>query len=172
MLSSKLKSTSKHCNLLCRSIHIEKKLESLGITLFKKVIPRGNYVPFVKVDNVIYIAGHLPIKENNELVVGRLGENMNVDEGKHAARLAGIQLISTMKLAVGDLDKIKRIVKIFGVVNSTNDFQKQADVMNGCSDLFGDVFGEKGIHSRTSIGTSVLPLGIPIEIEAIIEVEE
>ena len=129
-------------------------------------------VPFIKSKNVIYIAGHLPVKQNNELVIGRLGENMSVEDGQFASRLAGIQLISTLKLAVGDLDKVKKIIKIVGVVNSTNDFQKQADVMNGCSNLMGDVFGEKGIHARSSFAANVLPLGVPVEVEAIVEIEE
>lgn len=129
-------------------------------------------VPFIKSKNIIYVAGHLPVKQNNELVIGRLGENMSVEDGQVASRLAGIQLISTLKLAVGDLDKVKKIIKIVGVVNSTNDFQKQADVMNGCSNLMGDVFGEKGIHARSSFAANVLPLGVPVEVEAIVEIEE
>jgi enamine deaminase RidA (YjgF/YER057c/UK114 family) len=107
------------------------------------------------------------------MVVGRLGENMTVEQGQEAARFAGLQMLSTLKVAVGDLDKVKKIVKLVGFVNSTNDFTMQANVMNGCSDLMGEVFGlEIGRHARSSLGTNVLPLGVAVEIEAVVEVSD
>lgn len=155
-----------------RCVHVEAKLVQMGITLpHVPSKPKANYVSWVKIGNLIYISGHLPQKLDGSLISGRLGENMNLSEGQEAARLVGIQLLATMKSAVGDLDKIKRIVKLFGIVNSTNDFHSQHLVVNGCSDLMGDVFGlDVGQHARSAIGTSVLPLGVPVEIEAIIEV--
>lgn len=118
---------------------------------------------------MLYLAGHIPLDENGTLVVGRLGENISLEEGKLAAKLVGLGLISTLKNNLGDLDKVKKIVKITGFVNSTSDFSSHHLVMNGCSDLMGEVFQEAGVHSRSAIGTGVLPLGIPIEIEAIVE---
>lgn len=132
--------------------------------------PKGNYVPFVVSGNMVYIAGHLPQKLDKSLILGRLGENMTVAQGQEAARLAAINMIATMRAATkGDLEKVKRIVKVVGFVNSTNEFQAQATVVNGCSDLLAEVFGEKGRHARSAIATNVLPLGVPVEIEAIVE---
>lgn len=140
-----------------RQIHVEARLQSLGIELPPQPIPKGNYINFVKTGNLIYIAGSLPQPKGGALMKGRLGENMTIEEGQLAARLAGLNMIATLQIACnGDLDKVKRIVKIVGFINSTNDFTAQATVMNGCSDLFGEVFQEKGRHARSAIGTSKL----------------
>lgn len=106
-------------------------------------------------------------------MTGRLGENLTLEQGQQAARLAGINLIATMRASTnGNLEKVKRIVKIVGFVNSTNDFTSQALVINGCSDLLAEVFQEKGSHARSSLANNVLPLDVPVEIEAIIEIED
>lgn len=97
----------------------------------------------------MYVAGHLPVERDGKLLTGRLGESMDVAQGQYAAKLCAVQMLSTLKLALGDLDRVKKVVKVFGVVNSTSDFTQQADVVNGCSDLLAEVFGyEKGPHAR------------------------
>ena len=108
------------------------------------------------------------------MVVGRLGENLTLEQGQEAARFAGLQMLATLKVATGgDLDKVKKIVKLVGFVNSSKDFTLQANVMNGCSDLMGEVFGvEIGRHARSSVATNVLPLGVAVEIEAVVEVSD
>jgi enamine deaminase RidA (YjgF/YER057c/UK114 family) len=129
---------------------------------------------YVQSGNQLFIAGHLPIPADGKpMLVGRLGENMTVEQGQEAARLAGLQILATLKSALGDLDRVKRVVKLVGFVNSTNDFHQQAMVMNGCSDLMGAVFGvEIGRHARSALGTNVLPFGVPVEIEAVVEIHD
>lgn len=145
----------KYALTVLRQVHIETRLLQLGITLPPQPVPKGNYINFVQTGNLVYIAGSLPQPINAPLITGRLGENMNIEQGKHAARLAGLNMIATLQIACGgNLDKVRRIVKIVGYVNSTLDFTSQATVMNGCSDLFGEVFQEKGRHARSAIGTS------------------
>lgn len=118
------------------------------------------------------MCGHLPQPADGPLVVGRLGESMTTEQGKAAAQLAALQMLASVKGACGDLDKVRRVVKIVGFVNSTTDYNTQHLVMNGCSDLIGDVFGvEIGRHARSSLGTSVLPLNVPVEIEGIFEID-
>lgn len=128
---------------------------------------------YIRRGNIVYISGHLPQLIDGTLIKGRLGENLTIEQGQEAAKLAGLQVLASLKAACnGDLDNVTKIIKLTGFVNSTNDFTSQATVMNGCSDLFGQVFGlEIGRHARAAIGTSVLPLGVPIEIEGIIEVK-
>jgi len=152
---------------------VEARIASLGYKLpAVPPTPKGNYMNFVLSGNQLFLAGHLPQPVDGPLMKGRLGENMSVEEGQVAARLAGLQMLASIKGAIGDLDKVKRVVKLVGFVSSTNDFTAQATVMNGCSDLFGDVFGvDIGRHARSSIATNVLPLGVPVELEAVIEVE-
>jgi enamine deaminase RidA (YjgF/YER057c/UK114 family) len=158
-----------------RYVHIEERIKQLGYLMPPSPPePKGNYMTFVKAGNMLHIAGHLPIPvDGRPMIVGRLGENMTVEQGQEAARLAGLQMLATVKGAIGDLDKVKRIIKLVGFVNSTNDFHKQAMVMNGCSDLMGEVFGvEIGRHARSALGSNVLPFGVPVEIEGIIEFKD
>ncbi|CAE7747108.1 TCP17 [Symbiodinium microadriaticum] len=129
-------------------------------------------MPFVQSGKMIYLAGHLPQDPTGKLVTGKVGKDVPVDDAYAAARLIGTNLITTMKSAVGDLDKVKRIVKLVGFVQCEGDFTQQPAVVNGCSDLMVEVFGmEKGRHARSAVGTNALPLGVAVEIEAIIEVE-
>ena len=157
-----------------RYIHIESKLAKLNYVIpDRPPNPKGNYVPFVRTGNLVFLSGHLPQNSDGTLVIGRLGENLTLEEGQAAAKLVAINLIASMKTATGGhLDKVKRIVKLVGLVNSANTFTQQANVMNGCSDFLAEVFGEKGSHARSAIGTNVLPLGVPVEIEAVIELED
>jgi enamine deaminase RidA (YjgF/YER057c/UK114 family) len=157
-----------------RGIKIEKRIAELGYSLPPvPPEPRGSYMTYMRHGNLVYISGHLPQHVDGTLMQGRLGENLTVEEGQAAARLAGLQMMASIRGACGDLDKVKKVIKLVGFVSSTNDFTSQATVMNGCSDLFGEVFGmEIGRHSRSALGVNVLPLGIPVEIEGIVEVED
>jgi enamine deaminase RidA (YjgF/YER057c/UK114 family) len=163
--------------LLKRSINVEARIIALGHDL--PPLPpaaAGTYMIFVRSGNMIYLSGHLPIpppSDGRTMLIGRLGENYTIEQGQEAAKICGLQLLASMKAAVGDLDKIKKVVKLVGFVNCTTDFTNQAQVMNGCSNLMGDVFGEKiGRHARSSLGANVLPFGVPVEIEAVVEVED
>lgn len=149
----------------------EKQLNKLGIHLFPPVAPIANYVKYVRVGNLIYLSGHGPDKPEGGQIFGKLGKDLSVEEGQQAARLTAISLISTLKAAVGDLNAVTRIVKVNGYVNSADGFGQQPAVMNGCSNLLVDVFGEKGKHTRTSVGVNALPNNIAVEIEMIVEVK-
>lgn len=148
----------------------EKQLKKLGISLFPPVAPIANYVKFVRVGNLIFLSGHGPDKPEGGQIFGKIGKDLSIEDGQQAARLTGISLISTLKAAVGDLNNVKRIVKVSGFVNSADGFGQQPAVMNGFSNLMVDVFGEKGKHTRTSVGVNALPNNIAVEIEMIVEV--
>ena len=149
---------------------IENKLTELGITLPEAPAPAANYVPFVRSGNLVFISGQISADENG-LIVGKLGENTETDAGAAAARRCGLALIAQLKSAIGSLDKVKRVVKLTGFVNSTPDFTEQPRVVNGCSDLMVEVFGDAGRHARAAVSAASLPLGVAVEIEAIFEVE-
>jgi enamine deaminase RidA (YjgF/YER057c/UK114 family) len=157
-----------------RSLHVENKIVELGYKMpAGPPLPKGNYMTYVQSGPYLYLAGHLPLPVDGDLMTGRLGENVDIESGQKAAHLCGMQMLASIKEALGDLDRVKRVVKIVGFVNSSNDFTDQAKVLNGCSDLMGEVFGtDVGRHARSAIGTSVLPLGVPVEIEAIIEIKD
>jgi len=151
---------------------VEDKIKSMGLALpGAPLAPKGNYMSYNITGKYVYLAGHLPQPAEGELMKGRLGENMTVEQGAHAARLCGLQMVASMKAACdGDLSKVKKIVKVVGFVASTNDFTAQPSVLNGCSDFLGEAFGvEIGRHARSALGVNVLPLGVPVEIEAVIE---
>jgi enamine deaminase RidA (YjgF/YER057c/UK114 family) len=143
----------------------EDKLRRLGITLPPVTAPVANYVNAVRTGNLLYLAGKGPAS-----VSGKLGREFNIDQGYQHARAVGLNLISVMKDELGSLDKVKRIVKVLGMVNAVPDFGDQPKVINGCSDLFVEVFGDKGRHARSAVGMGSLPNGIPVEIEVIVEV--
>ncbi len=150
----------------------EANLKSLGLTLPPIPPPGGVYKPFVVVGELAYLSGHGPYQDGDTYITGRLGENMDLDAGYAAAKQTGLALLATMKNQLGSLDKVKRIIKLLGLVNCTADFNQQPQVINGCSELFRDVFGEaKGIGARSAIGANSLPGGIAVEIEAIMEIE-
>ena len=135
--------------------------------------PKGAYRPLVIVDKLVYTSGHLPVRPTGELVIGRLGGDMTVEAGYEAARLAGLGILATLRKQFGTLDRIRRVVKVLGVVNSTPDFIHQPAVINGCSELFGRIFGhEGGFGARSAIAAPTLPLGVAVEIEALFELEE
>lgn len=146
------------------------KLAELGITLPPVAVPAAAYVPFVQTGNLVFLSGHIA-KKDGKPWVGQLGKNMTTDEGKAAARAIAIDLMGTLQAAVGDLSRVKRIVKLMSLVNSTADFTEQHLVTNGASELFGEVFGPQiGAHARSAFGVAQIPLGACVEIELIAEV--
>ena len=145
------------------------KLKTLGITLPAVSTPAAAYLPFVQTGKLIFLSGHLA-KKDGKVIVGQLGKNTSLEEGKQAARAIAIDLMGTLHAAVGDLNKVKRIVKVMGLVNSTADFTDQHLVTNGCSELLAEAFGEAGQHARSAFGVAQIPLGACVEIELIAEV--
>lgn len=148
---------------------VEKRLKELGIVLGDVPKPVGAYMPAVVSGSHIYVSGQLPIVEGSLAVRGRLGENLTLEEGIAAARIAAINTVAVLKRYISDLDKIRKIVKVTGYVASAKGFEMQAQVINGASDLYYEIFGERGRHARAAVGVSELPLGAPVEIELIAE---
>ena len=152
---------------------VEAKIKELGITLPEAPAPIATYVPGVRTGNLLFLSGVGPSPApDGRVYTGKVGADLTQEEGYEAARLVGINLLARIKSELGDLDKVKRIVKLLSMVNSTPDFNQQPAVANGCSDLMGEVFGEKGRHARSAVGMASLPNDIPVEIEMIIEVED
>jgi len=151
---------------------IEKRLAELGIVLTDKHPPMANYVSVQRAGNLLFLSGAGPLKDGKATVTGRLGENLTIEQGYAAAREAALQLIATLKHELGDLDRVEQIVKLLGFVSSTNDFYAQPAVINGASDLLVEVFGDKGRHARSAVGTNVLPFQVPVEVEAIVKVRD
>jgi enamine deaminase RidA (YjgF/YER057c/UK114 family) len=151
-------------------MNIYAKLSELGIELPPVAVPAAAYVPFVQSGNLIFLSGHIA-KKDGKPWVGQCGKTIATDEGKAAARAIAIDLMGTLHAAVGDLNRVKRIVKLMSLVNSTSDFTEQHLVTNGASELIGQVFGaEKGAHARSAFGVAQIPLGACVEIELIAEV--
>jgi enamine deaminase RidA (YjgF/YER057c/UK114 family) len=147
------------------------KLSSLGITLPPVSVPVAAYVPFVQTGNLVFLSGHIA-KKDGKPWVGQLGATLTTDEGKQAARAIAIDLLGTLHAAVGDLNKIKRIVKLMSLVNSTGNYTEQHLVTNGASELFAEVFGSaKGAHARSAFGVSQVPMGACVEIDLIAELD-
>ena len=144
------------------------KLSELGIELPPVSVPAAAYVPFVKTGNLVFLSGHIA-KKDGKPWVGQLGRNLQTAEGKDAARAVAIDLLGTLHAATGDLNKIHRIVKVLSLVNSTSDFVEHHLVTNGCSELIGQLFGDKGAHARSAFGVAQLPMGACVEIELIAE---
>jgi enamine deaminase RidA (YjgF/YER057c/UK114 family) len=146
------------------------KLKELGITLPPVATPAAAYVPFVRTGNLVFLSGHIA-KKDGKAWVGQLGKTIQTEEGKQAARAIAVDLLGTLHAAVGDLNQVKRIVKVMSLVNSTPDFTEQHLVTNGASELFAQVFGaEKGSHARSAFGVAQIPMGACVEIELIAEV--
>ena len=146
------------------------RLAELGITLAPLAVPAAAYVPFVRTGNLVFISGHIA-KRDGKAWVGQLGRDMVTATAKHAARAIGIDLLGTLHAAVGDLNRVERIVKVMSLVNSTPDFTEQHLVTNGCSELLGEVFGERGAHARSAFGVAQIPMGACVEIELIAQVQ-
>ncbi len=148
---------------------IEDRLAELNITLPKAAAPAANYVPYVISGNHLYISGQIPMGANGLEYIGKLGENTSVEDGQAAAKLCAINILAQAKSALGDLEKVKRLVKLVGFVNSTPDFTDQPKIINGASDFMVAAMGDKGPHARSAVGVAALPFGVAVEIEAIIE---
>jgi len=144
-------------------------LSQLNISLPPVAIPAAAYVPFVQTGNLVFLSGHIA-KKAGQPWVGQLGNNMHTAAGKEAARAIAIDLLGTLHAAIGDLNKVKRIVKLMSLVNSTGDFTEQHLVTNGASELIGQVFGDKGAHARSAFGVAQIPMGACVEIEMIVEI--
>lgn len=157
--------------LAAQKIDFDKKLKDMGIELFPPPKPIANYVKAVRTGNLVYLAGHGPTKADGTNITGKLGKDMTIEQGYEAAKQTGIAVLSTLKGEIGDLNKVKRIVKVLGMVNCTADFTDQPKVINGFSDLMVGLFGEKGKHARSAVGMSSLPNNIAVEVEMIVEVE-
>jgi enamine deaminase RidA (YjgF/YER057c/UK114 family) len=149
----------------------EAKLKEMNIELFKPSAPMANYVRAVRTGNLIYLSGHGPTRADGSNITGKVGRDLTTEQGYEAARQTGIALLSTLKSEIGDLSKVKRVVKVLGMVNCTEDFRDQPKVINGFSDLMVAVFGDKGRHARSAVGMYALPSNIAVEIEIIVEVE-
>ncbi len=148
----------------------ENKIKELKINLPEAKPPVGSYVATKIVGNLLYISGQISISENGELIKGKVGKDLSVDDGYKAAARCGLSIISQAKVACsGDLSKVKSCVKLTGFVNSTDNFTDQPKVINGASDLIASVFGEAGMHTRAAVSTNSLPLGVSVEVDAIFE---
>jgi enamine deaminase RidA (YjgF/YER057c/UK114 family) len=148
----------------------EQNFAVLGLNLPPAPQPLGVYKPFLIDGKYLYVSGHGTVKDDKSLIIGRIGEDMNPEEGKLAARQVGLAILSTIKTNLGSLDKVKRVIKVLGMVNCTPDFEKHPFIINGCSELFAKVWGEdNGIGVRSAVGMGSLPDNIPVEIEALFE---
>ncbi|RDV11305.1 RidA family protein [Pontibacter diazotrophicus] len=150
----------------------EERLKKMGIELPAPVKPVANYVTHVQAGNLLYLSGHAYCGAPTAVDIGKLGKDLTVEQGYQAARNAGVCVLATIKYALGELSRVKRIVRVLGMVNATEGFADHPKVINGFSDLMVEVFGEKGKHVRTAVGMGSLPGGIAVEIEVTLEVEE
>jgi enamine deaminase RidA (YjgF/YER057c/UK114 family) len=150
---------------------IETRLKEMGLELPAPGKPVANYVPAVRTGNLVFLSGHGPVLENGNLITGKVGADLTLEEGYKAARQVALVLLASLQSEIGDLDKVRRVVKLLGMVNCTPDFVDQPKVVNGASDLLVEIFGEKGKHARSAVGMNALPLNIAVEIEMIAEIE-
>jgi len=151
-------------------MEIEKRLKELGISLPAPPKPVANYVPAVRAGNLLFVSGHGPYNDGKTIISGKLGKELTIEEGYKTARNVALNCLASVKATLGDLNKVKRVVKLLGMVNCTEDFKDQPKVINGASDLLVEVFGDAGRHARSAVGMQSLPNGIPVEIEMILEV--
>jgi enamine deaminase RidA (YjgF/YER057c/UK114 family) len=148
----------------------DERFRQLNLTLPPAPKPIGVYKPFLIVDKFVYVSGHGTVKEDGSLIIGRIGKDLNIDEGKAAARQVGLAILATLTKNLGTLNKIKRVIKVLGMVNCVTEFERHPYVINGCSELFASVWGEEnGIGVRSAVGMGTLPDNIPVEIEAMFE---
>ena len=151
-------------------MNAEERFKKLGLKLPPAPTPLGVYKPYLIDGKYLYLSGHGPVREDKTLIIGRIGSELNMEEGKLAARQVGLTMLSTICTHIGSLDKIKRVIKVLGMVNCTPDFERHPYIINGCSELFAAVWGEEnGIGVRSAVGFGSLPDNIPVEIEAMFE---
>jgi enamine deaminase RidA (YjgF/YER057c/UK114 family) len=149
---------------------VEEKLKQLGLELPSAATPVANYVPAVRSGNLVFLSGHGPVGRDG-VVTGKLGRELTVEQGYEAARVVALGLLGSLKALIGDLDRVRRIVKLLGMVNCDPSFKEHPRVVDGASDLLVEVFGDRGRHARSAVGMNALPFGIAVEIEMIAEVE-
>ncbi|MGC1243365.1 MAG: RidA family protein [Chryseosolibacter sp.] len=150
----------------------DQRFEKLGLTLPPAPKAMAVYKPFLQVGNFIYVSGHGPVKTDSSLIIGRVGKDLTMEEGKAAAQQVGLAILATLKQNLGSFNRIKRVIKVLGMVNCTPDFERHPFVINGCSELFANVWGtDNGIGVRSAVGMGSLPDNIPVEIEAMFELE-
>ena len=150
----------------------DENFAQLNLELPPAPTPKGVYKPFLVVGNLAYVSGHGPLLPGKNLIIGRIGEGLTMEEGKLAARQVGLTIIATLKENLGSLNKIKRVIKVLGMVNCTPDFEKHPFIINGCSELFAQVWGEdNGVGVRSAVGMGSLPDNIPVEVEAMFELD-
>ena len=148
----------------------EQNFETLNLTLPPAPTPMGVYKPLLVVGNFVYVSGHGPVLNDGTRIIGRVGEDMDIEAGKAAAQQVGLTILATLKANLGSLDRIGKVIKVLGMVNCTSDFERHPYIINGCSELFAKIWGtENGIGVRSAVGTGSLPENIPVEIEAIFE---
>ncbi|OKH90490.1 RidA family protein [Streptomyces uncialis] len=148
---------------------VEARLAELGLTLPQVAAPLAAYQPAVRTGSHVYTAGQLPMVEGTLAVTGKVGAEVTAEEAKELARVCALNALAAVKSVVGDLDRVARVVKVVGFVASASDFTGQPGVLNGASELLGEVFGEKGVHARSAVGVAVLPLDAPVEVELLVE---
>jgi len=149
---------------------VEDKLKEIGLALPTPPSPGGNYIPAVRTGNLVFLSGVTPRRPDGTAFAGKLGKDLTVEEGYDAARICGLNLLANLKQEIGDLDNVTHIVKLLGMVNAEPDFTQPPAVVNGCSDLLVEVFGDVGRHARSAVGLATLPGGVAVEIEMIVEV--
>ncbi len=152
-------------------VNIEQKLAEMGLSLPPAAKPIANYVTAVRTGDLLFVAGHTPYEDGKTKRTGKLGKDLTVEEGYQAARNVTLNCLATVKAMVGDLDRVKQVVKVVGMVNCTEDFRDQPKVINGCSDLLVALFGEAGKHARSAMGVAALPNQVAVEIEMVVAVD-
>lgn len=150
---------------------IEARLKEIGITVPAAAAPLASYVPTVQTGSLLFLSGQVTLKDGKREFVGKLGRDFTTEQGAEAARLCALNIVAQLKAALGDLDRVRRVVKLTGFVNAVPDFTEQPQVVNGASDLLAEIFGDKGKHARSAVGVGSLPGGVACEVEAIVEIE-
>jgi enamine deaminase RidA (YjgF/YER057c/UK114 family) len=148
----------------------EERLQELGVRLPAPAVPVAAYVPCVRTGSLVYVSGQVPVLDGKPSHLGHLGDNVDLEDGRAAARTCAVNVLAALKAELGELSRVRRVVKVTGFVASTPDFTDHPKVINAASELFGDAFGDAGRHARAAIGVAALPLGAPVEVEAIVEV--
>jgi enamine deaminase RidA (YjgF/YER057c/UK114 family) len=148
----------------------EERLQELGVSLPAPATPVAAYVPCVRTGDLVYVSGQVPMVDGKPSHLGHLGDDVDLEAGRAAARTCAVNVLAALKAELGELSRVRRVVKVTGFVASTADFTDHPKVVNAASELFGDVFGDAGRHARAAMGVAALPLGVPVEVEAIVEV--
>jgi enamine deaminase RidA (YjgF/YER057c/UK114 family) len=148
----------------------EERLQELGVSLPAPAVPVAAYVPCVRTGSLVYVSGRVPVLDGKPSHLGHLGDDVDLEDGRAAARTCAVNVLAALRAELGELSRVRRVVKVTGFVASTPDFTDHPKVINAASELFGDVFGDAGRHARAAIGVAALPLGVPVEVEAIVEV--